>query len=265
MGFCCGTESSRRGKIPAAQYAKMRVEVARVLNAGSTYKPASSNDWGYCTFNEQLQRIAGQLTAMIEGVIHGDEYAILDQFSKAWDRFSQVYKEIIRLFLGTRGYSGLTLEADPEDGKYANPETDFRVLGIKVFRDAIFARYQSKMLVAVRCVIEAGLTEHYPSIKSCNDCLIAMVDVSSCFSHARFPNETWTWPGPSANSLPHAGYNVKPVKNPLLLSEKWGAVIKDQFESKYTGTHKKIQEWQGILAQLLGGDAAGGGSAAGGT
>ena len=58
---------------------------------------------------------------------------------QAWDRFLQVYKDIIRLILG------LTLEADPEDSKYANPETDFRVLGIKVFRDTIFARYQSKM------------------------------------------------------------------------------------------------------------------------
>jgi hypothetical protein len=58
---------------------------------------------------------------------------------QAWDRFLQVYKDIIRLILD------LSLEADPEDGKYANPETDFRVLGIKVFRDAIFARYQSKM------------------------------------------------------------------------------------------------------------------------
>jgi hypothetical protein len=34
---------------------------------GKKYKPASSNDWAYCAFNEQLQRIAGQLTAMIEG------------------------------------------------------------------------------------------------------------------------------------------------------------------------------------------------------
>ena len=66
---------------------------------------------------------------------------------QAWDRFLQVYKEIIRLFfLGSRGGSGgLNLEADPEDGNYANPETDFRVLGIMVFRDTIFARYQSKM------------------------------------------------------------------------------------------------------------------------
>jgi hypothetical protein len=31
------------------------------------YKPASSDDWAYCAFNEQLQRIAGQLATMIEG------------------------------------------------------------------------------------------------------------------------------------------------------------------------------------------------------
>ena len=90
-----------------------------------------------------------------------------------------------------------------------------------------------------------------------------MVDVSSCFSHARFPNETWTWPGPRANELPHvlhhAGFNVKPVKNPLLLSEEWGAVVKHQLKLK------KEKEYPGILAQLLRGDAAGGGGAAGGT
>ncbi len=59
---------------------------------------------------------------------------------QAWDRFLQVYKDIIKLML-----PGFILEADPEDGKYANPETDFRVLGIKVFKDTIFAKYQSKM------------------------------------------------------------------------------------------------------------------------
>jgi hypothetical protein len=88
-----------------------------------------------------------------------------------------------------------------------------------------------------------------------------MVDVSSCFSHARFPNETWTWPGPTAHGLPQAGYNVKPVKNPLLLSEKLDAVVKDQLKKQL----KNTKENSDILAQLLGGDAAGGGSAAGGT
>ncbi len=86
-----------------------------------------------------------------------------------------------------------------------------------------------------------------------------MVDVSSCFSHARFPNETWTWPGPTAHGLPQAGFNVKPVKNPLLLSEEWGAAVKHQLKLK------NENEWKGILAQLLHGDAAGGGGAAGGT
>ncbi len=89
--------------------------------------------------------------------------------------------------------------------------------------------------------------------------MIAIIDVSSCFSRARFPNETWTWPGPTSNGLPQAGYNVKPVKNPLLLSEEWGAVVKHQLKLK------NEKEYPGILAQLLRGDAAGGGSAAGGT
>ena len=90
-----------------------------------------------------------------------------------------------------------------------------------------------------------------------------MVDVSSCFSRARFPKETWTWPGPYGrkikHSLPQAGFNVKPVKNPLLLSEEWGAAVKHQLKLK------NEREWKGILAQLLHGDAAGGGGAAGGT
>ncbi len=66
---------------------------------------------------------------------------------QAWERFLQVYKDIIRLIPsgGAGGTTGLSLEADPDDGKYANPETDFRVLGIKVFKDTIFAKYQSKM------------------------------------------------------------------------------------------------------------------------
>ena len=45
--------------------------------------------------------------------------------------------------------------------------------------------------------------------------MIAMVDVSSCFSRARFPNETWTWPGPTATT----GYNVKPVKDSLVFAQ----------------------------------------------
>ena len=66
---------------------------------------------------------------------------------QAWERFLQVCKDTIRLIQsgGANVNSGLSLEADPDDGKYANPETDFRVLGIKVFKDTIFAKYQSKM------------------------------------------------------------------------------------------------------------------------
>ena len=96
-------------------------------------------------------------------VIHGDHFVILEQFSKArtsrfhvsalcttsrltnaqaWDRFVLVYKDIMKLLLG-----GLSLEADTQEATqmHANPETDFRVLGIKVFKDIIFDKYQSKM------------------------------------------------------------------------------------------------------------------------
>jgi hypothetical protein len=96
-------------------------------------------------------------------VIHGDHFEILDQFSKAraprfhvsalctssrltnaqtWHRFVLVYKDIMRLLL-----RGLSLEGDPQDATqtYANTETDFRILGIKVFKDIIFDKYQSKM------------------------------------------------------------------------------------------------------------------------
>jgi hypothetical protein len=99
----------------------------------------------------------------LAGAIHGDQYEILHQFSKAraarfhvsalyttsrltnaqaWDIFLRVYKHIIRLLV-----HGLSLEVDPNDAAhtYANPETDFRVLGIKVFKDTIFDKYQSKM------------------------------------------------------------------------------------------------------------------------
>ena len=38
-------------------------------NMKEAYKPASSDDWDYCAFNEQLQRIAGQLATMIEGIM----------------------------------------------------------------------------------------------------------------------------------------------------------------------------------------------------
>ena len=114
MGFCCGTESSKRGKIPAAKcvlpflpsylhlfpcpacflirsisvfvcsilcsdfalhrYASMRQDVVAMFsqngvhNLHNSHKPASSDDWSYCAFNEQLQRIAGQLAATIEGI-----------------------------------------------------------------------------------------------------------------------------------------------------------------------------------------------------
>jgi hypothetical protein len=81
----------------------------------------------------------------LAGVIHGDPYVFLDEFSKAraaWGIFLHVYKDIIRLLV-----RGLSLEVDPHDATRtcANPETDFRVLGIKVFKDTVFAEYQSNM------------------------------------------------------------------------------------------------------------------------
>jgi hypothetical protein len=54
------------------RYAGMRGQVQTIFskNAGghSSHKLASSDDWPYCAFNEQLQRIAGQLAATIEGI-----------------------------------------------------------------------------------------------------------------------------------------------------------------------------------------------------
>ncbi len=62
--------------------------------------------------------------------------------AQAWGIFLHVYKDIIRLLV-----SGLSLEVDPHDAThtYANPATDFRVLGIKVFKDTIFDRYRLQM------------------------------------------------------------------------------------------------------------------------
>ena len=93
------------------------------------------------------------------GVIHGDQYEILDQFSKvsfffarrnafsvtrmqAWDRFLVVYKDLIMCLK-----SNLVLAPLPGQvsTKYSDPETDFRVLGIKVFTDTIGAKYQAAM------------------------------------------------------------------------------------------------------------------------
>jgi tetrahydromethanopterin S-methyltransferase subunit B len=50
----------------------MRTQVPTIFSnnsgAHNSHKPASSDDWPYCAFNEQLQRIAGQLAATIEGI-----------------------------------------------------------------------------------------------------------------------------------------------------------------------------------------------------
>ena len=49
------------------------------------------------------------LREMIEGVIHGNQYEILDQFSKAWERFVTIYLDLIKNIVH------LSLEADPEE------------------------------------------------------------------------------------------------------------------------------------------------------
>jgi len=152
--------------IHSVRFAEKRNEVLHIVADTSVpHKPTSSGDWPYRVFNEQLQRIAGQLSATIEGVIHGDQFVILDQFSKAWDRFLYVYKDLIK------NLTNLSLEKDPEEEaealanqragpssnsgtpagnrmlivKYSNPKTDFRVLGIQVFTDHIGAKYQQQM------------------------------------------------------------------------------------------------------------------------
>ena len=73
----------------------------RIAPHGASSQATSSTDWTYCAFIEQLQRIAEQLSARIQGilvgwraclhdvshylagVIHGDPYVFLDEFSKA--------------------------------------------------------------------------------------------------------------------------------------------------------------------------------------
>jgi hypothetical protein len=120
MGFCCGTQSSKKGELAAAKcvlpfwpsclrlsacparfvicsvkvlvcsvlfsnfalyrYAEMKREVSTVAfpsvtavayGASSESRPTSSTDWTYCAFIEQLQRIAEQLSAQIEGAFVG--------------------------------------------------------------------------------------------------------------------------------------------------------------------------------------------------
>jgi hypothetical protein len=47
------------------------------------------------------------------------------------------------------------------------------------------------------------LDRYYPSIKSCTTCLIAVVDVSSCFV-----GETWTWPKNKSDSYLQGQVNI---------------------------------------------------------
>jgi len=197
FGFVCGTFKSKKGDIKPAEYADKRQKLLKIMRIGEDRTPTSPEDLPFHIFTEQLQKIADQLSMAIEGVIHGDQYEILDQFSKAWDRFLVVYKDVI-FFLKTN----LVLEPLPgqattgKDPKYSNPKTDFRVLGIKVFTDTIGAKYQAAMCNAVCSVLNAGLkrgedlSKYYPSIRSCIECLLSMVDVNKCFTVS---GEKWSW------------------------------------------------------------------------
>jgi hypothetical protein len=169
------------------------------MRIGEEKNPTSPEDLPYHVFIEQLQRIADQLSMAIEGliaaaavmarihlyvtrhtgVIHGDQYEILDQFSKvSFFRASPCFwrhsdagmgsllvclqgphrlyenKPCPRAASGTSHYGErsevcvLILQymlSDFPFCRYSNPETDFRVLGIKVFTDTIGAKYQAAM------------------------------------------------------------------------------------------------------------------------
>ena len=55
--------------IHSVRFAEKRNEVLHIVADTSVpHKPTSSGDWPYRVFNEQLQRIAGQLSATIEGI-----------------------------------------------------------------------------------------------------------------------------------------------------------------------------------------------------
>ena len=49
------------------------------------------------------------LKEQIEGVVHSNQYEILDVFSKAWGRFVSIYIDLIK------SLTHLSLEADPEE------------------------------------------------------------------------------------------------------------------------------------------------------
>jgi len=129
MGFTSGKYSSKRGTMSGIDYANARqliLQIATNTSSVEHFTPTSAGDFPYerpllppCeivtrlfryrAFIEQLQRIASMLREMIEGVIHGNQYEILDQFSKAWERFVTIYLDLIKNIVH------LSLEADPEE------------------------------------------------------------------------------------------------------------------------------------------------------
>jgi hypothetical protein len=132
----------------------------RITRTSDTRTPTTADDLPYHVFKEQLQRIADQLSLAIEGlfvrrccgyrldlflrhtgVIHRDEYEILDQFSKvcfffvrrnifsvtrmqAWDRFLVVYKDLI-----VHLKAALLLEPTAGQAKCARSTSAFMLTG----------------------------------------------------------------------------------------------------------------------------------------
>jgi len=137
--------------IDYANARQLILQIATNTSAVEHFTPTSAGDFPYRAFIEQLQRIASMLREMIEGVIHGNQYEILDQFSKAWERFVTIYLDLIKNIVH------LSLEADPEEREellksagqaktvvvqYSKPDTDFRIKGIEVFMQLIGKPYQ---------------------------------------------------------------------------------------------------------------------------
>jgi len=140
----------------------------------------------FLAFIEQMKRIAGKLSATIQGiglrllrsflpcftpsirrhprrrlrhswaVLEGTSAAYYSSrasctainltVAQAWDRFLKVYKDTIKYL------PKMNLDPDAPEApgntstpNCANPATDFRVLGINVFKELICAKYQPQM------------------------------------------------------------------------------------------------------------------------
>jgi hypothetical protein len=163
MGFFLGKFSTKKGEMNHREYAT-KMNLVKHIGLGFGYcaaaAAASSTDWAYQAFNEQLQRIAQQLSATIEALPIDNYHNILDRYSMAWCCFLGVYRELITVM------KSLVVDADAScsaahKGPFsynhllvANPETDFRVLGMKIFQDHICSKHHKQMCDAVSYVIK---------------------------------------------------------------------------------------------------------------